>query len=73
MPNPNTIQQPNNCRPDNDNSQAVKRSQLPLHCPTLGSSLWDSHPRVYVPLEDAVSGRAKCPYCSTDFHLVEDR
>jgi len=32
-------------------------------------SLWDSHPRVYLPIEAA--GKVKCPYCGTDFVLVE--
>lgn len=58
--------------PNASTSQAVKRSELPLHCPMPGSSLWNSHPRVYIPLEDAVDGIAKCPYCGTVYHLVED-
>ncbi len=72
MPNPNTAEQAGLNRPNASNSQAVKRSELPLHCPPPGSSLWDSHPQVYVPLLDSVDGTAKCPYCGTDFHLVED-
>ena len=48
----------------------VTRDQLPMHCPPPGSSLWDSHPRVYIPLED--SGEAVCPYCGRRFRLVED-
>ena len=59
-------------QPNANRSQAVKRSELPLHCPTPDSSLWNSHPRVYVPLDDSDDGTAKCPYCGTDFHLVDD-
>ena len=59
-------------QPNASTSHAVKRSELPLHCPTPDSSLWNSHPRVYVPLEDSDDGKAKCPYCGTDFHLVDD-
>ena len=47
----------------------VTRADLPLHCPMDGMSLWDSHPRVYLPIE--ASGRAKCPYCGADFILKD--
>jgi uncharacterized Zn-finger protein len=33
-------------------------------------SLWNSHPRVYLPIEDG--GIAKCPYCGADYVLVEE-
>ncbi|HWP95032.1 MAG TPA: zinc-finger domain-containing protein [Gammaproteobacteria bacterium] len=47
----------------------VKRADLPLHCPLPEMSLWNSHPRVYLPIEE--TGQAKCPYCSADF-ILED-
>lgn len=47
----------------------VKRSDLPLGCPTPDMTLWDSHPRVYLPIEK--TGRALCPYCGTQF-ILED-
>ncbi len=50
-------------------SVEVGRSDLPLHCPMPGSSLWDSHPRVFLPIEEA--GDAKCPYCGTEYKLIE--
>lgn len=46
----------------------VTRDELPIHCPTPGSTLWDSHPRVYIPLED--SPEATCSYCGTVYRLV---
>ncbi len=46
----------------------VTKDQLPLHCPTPDSSLWNSHPRVFIPLEE--SGEAKCSYCGTVYKLV---
>ena len=55
------------------NAQAryeVKRSDLPLHCPMDGMSLWNSHPKVYLPIEK--TGKAKCPYCGADYTLKED-
>jgi uncharacterized Zn-finger protein len=47
----------------------IKKEQLPLHCPLPEMSLWNQHPRVYLPIEE--SSRAKCPYCGTEFILEE--
>lgn len=51
------------------NQYQVTRADLPLHCPMDGMSLWNSHPRVFLPIEN--TGKAKCPYCGAEFHLVE--
>ena len=48
----------------------VTRADLPLHCPLPSMYLWNSHPKVYLPIE--VTGEAKCPYCSSTYRLVED-
>ena len=45
----------------------VAADDLPLHCPMPGKRLWDSHPRVYLPIED--SGEEICPYCGTVYVL----
>jgi uncharacterized Zn-finger protein len=45
----------------------VEQSDLPLSCPMPQMSLWNSHPRVYLPIEQ--TGRAKCPYCGAEFSL----
>lgn len=53
-----------------DNTQRyieVTAEDLPLHCPTPGMALWNSHPRVYLPLE--AQGEALCPYCGTLYKL----
>lgn len=55
--------------PNAETEVAVSQAELPLHCPTPATSLWNSHPRVYIPLEE--SGSAKCPYCGTQFTLKE--
>lgn len=47
----------------------VRRSDLPLSCPMPDMALWNSHPRVYLPIEQ--SGKAKCPYCGAEFQLVD--
>lgn len=57
--------------PNAENRYMVGRSNLPLSCPMPGMSLWNSHPKVYLPIED--EGTAKCPYCGADYVLVEGR
>jgi uncharacterized Zn-finger protein len=47
----------------------VSRADLPLSCPTPGQKIWNSHPRVYLPIEE--TGKATCPYCSANFILVD--
>ena len=47
----------------------VTRADLPLSCPTPAMKLWNSHPRVYLPIE--VTGTATCPYCGAVF-ILED-
>jgi uncharacterized Zn-finger protein len=47
----------------------IKKEQLPLHCPLPEMSLWNQHPRVYIPIED--TGKGKCPYCGSEFILEE--
>lgn len=50
------------------NRYQVTRADLPLHCPMEGMTLWNSHPRVYLPIE--ATGKAKCPYCGADYELI---
>jgi uncharacterized Zn-finger protein len=45
----------------------VSAEDLPLCCPMPQMYLWNSHPRVYLPIE--TSGWAKCPYCSAEYTL----
>ena len=46
----------------------VDRSMLPLHCPMPGAYLWNSHPKVYLPIGE--TGEAKCPYCGASYELT---
>ena len=48
---------------------AVTRADLPLSCPTPAMALWNSHPRVYLPIE--TTGSAICPYCGANFILKD--
>ncbi len=45
----------------------VTAEDLPLHCPMPDKRLWDSHPKVYLPIED--SAEETCPYCGTVYVL----
>ena len=56
-------------QPNTSNYYEVTRKDLPLHCPLPGMSLWNSHPKVYLPIEQ--TGDAKCIYCGAVFRLVE--
>jgi uncharacterized Zn-finger protein len=49
------------------NRYEVTRADLPVHCPLPGMSLWNSHPRVFLPLEE--NAEARCPYCGAVYVL----
>ena len=55
--------------PNAQRSYEIARKDLPLHCPLPEMSLWNSHPRVYLPIEK--TGKAKCPYCGSEFTLKD--
>ena len=74
MPNPNTAADAGGSQYTQANAQnryEVTRADLPLHCPMDSMTLWNSHPRVYLPIED--TGVAKCPYCGADYVLVDEQ
>ena len=56
-------------QPNAQHSYDVTRADLPLSCPMPGMYLWNSHPRVYLPIEE--TGTAMCPYCSATFDLKD--
>jgi len=51
------------------NRYEVTRADLPLSCPMPGMSLWNSHPRVFLPIEE--SGEERCPYCGAVYVLKD--
>ena len=63
MPATKTLIQPNA-----QNEYKVDASDLPLACPMPEMYLWNSHPRVYLAIEE--TGWAKCPYCSAEFERL---
>jgi len=52
---------------DPNRTVEVTETDLPLHCPMPAESLWNGHPRVFLPIED--KGEALCPYCGTLYRL----
>ena len=56
-------------QPNAQSHYEVSRADLPLHCPTPEMSLWNSHPRVYLPIEK--SGKERCPYCGAVYVLKD--
>ena len=72
MPSPNTAADAGGSKyiqANAENRYEVTRADLPLHCPMDSMSLWNSHPRVYLPIEK--TGTAICPYCSASYRLVD--
>jgi len=56
-------------QPNAQHHYEVTRDELPLCCPMAGMYLWNSHPRVYLPIE--ATGWAKCPYCGAEYTLAK--
>ncbi len=46
----------------------VTADDLPLSCPMPSMRLWDSHPRVYLPIEK--TSKCVCPYCGAEYTLI---
>ena len=57
-------------QPNAENQYRVTREDLPLSCPMPGMYLWNSHPKVYLPVDKEAS--SKCPYCGALYSLAED-
>lgn len=47
----------------------ITRKDLPLHCPMDSMSLWNSHPRVFLAIEE--TGKTACPYCGATYTLID--
>jgi len=57
--------------PNAETRYEVTKADTPLHCPMPNSSLWNSHPKVFLPIED--TGHANCPYCGAEYVLVDKK
>jgi uncharacterized Zn-finger protein len=54
-------------QPNAQNQYEVTPEDLPLSCPMPQMYLWNSHPRVYLSIEE--TGWAKCAYCGAEYTL----
>jgi len=69
--NPNTAEHPEKYKtPASQTRVVVSRKDLPVYCPPADASLWNAHPRVYIPVEEN-GGQARCIYCGT-LYVLED-
>lgn len=69
MTHPTDATDSNLAKANEQREYEVSRQDLPLSCPLPSQKLWNSHPRVYLPIEE--SGTASCPYCSARYRLVD--
>lgn len=53
-----------------ENKYTVTEADLPLACPMPSMTLWNSHPRVYMSIED--KGFSVCPYCGAEYTLAKE-
>ena len=65
-----SVEKPGLAEPNAEKRYRIVRADLPLSCPMPNMSLWNSHPRVYLPIEPG--GEAKCPYCGALYVLEQD-
>lgn len=54
-------------QPNAQNQYDITAEDLPLSCPMPQMYLWNSHPRVYLPIH--ATGWVKCPYCGAEYTL----
>lgn len=52
-----------------EKKRVMTKKELPLCCPLPNETLWNGHPRVYLDVEE--TGHVVCPYCGTQYRLME--
>lgn len=67
MADPQTHDRTDLIQPNAENRYEVGKGELPLSCPMPGMYLWNSHPKVYLPIHK--TGEAKCPYCGAEYFI----
>jgi uncharacterized Zn-finger protein len=67
MPDPQTHDRSDLIQPNAENRYTVTTADLPLSCPMPGMYLWNSHPKVYLPVHE--TGEEKCMYCGAVYVL----
>lgn len=54
--------------PNSEKHYTVSQADLPLQCPAPQATLWNSHPRVFLPIVEN-GGQIQCPYCGAEYRL----
>lgn len=67
MPDPQTHDRDDLIKPNSENRYEVTADDLPLSCPMPGMYLWNSHPKVYIPLHK--TGEGQCHYCGAHYFI----
>ena len=67
MADPQTHDRKDLIQPNAEHRYQVTKADLPLSCPMPGMYLWNSHPKVYLPIHK--TGEEKCPYCGAEFYI----
>jgi len=62
-----TVQE-NLSTPNTKDNYEVTKDDVPVHCPMPGTSLWNSHPQVFIAFDK--NGDGKCPYCGAEYHIT---
>lgn len=66
--NPNTAEATDLKTPNTEKVIEVAIADLPIYCPGHEMSLWNSHPRVFIPVYKE-GDEARCPYCGTIYRV----
>ena len=69
MPSQDTAHQSGLTQPNAKDHYEVSEDDVPVHCPMPGSSLWNSHPQVFIAFDQ--NGQGKCPYCGAEYTLKD--
>lgn len=67
MPDPQSHDRNDLVQPNAANRYEISAADLPLSCPMPGMYLWNSHPKVYLPIHE--TGEQQCPYCGAVYVL----
>jgi uncharacterized Zn-finger protein len=67
VPDPQSHDRTDLIQPNAANRYEISAQDLPLSCPMPGMYLWNSHPKVYLPIHE--TGEEKCPYCGATYVL----
>jgi uncharacterized Zn-finger protein len=69
MADPQTHDRDDLTQPNAEHRYEVTVADLPLSCPMPQMYLWNSHPRVYIPVHE--TGRGKCIYCGAEYVVTD--